>query len=164
MEGTYDFIGRPSYPAGPRGLPLLKPPFGSIVAIDMNTGEHRWRIPSRPQHRDEVDHADEVAGRLWPAGSQLRAAHQDRDDRCADGIPGAPRLFPRRLHPDQGFARSSTRICGCTHKTSGEKLAEIELPSNASGAPITYMAGGKQYIAFPVGGGPVPEELIAVGL
>ncbi len=49
-------------------------------------------------------------------------------------------------------------------KTSGEKLAEIELPSNASGAPITYMAGGKQYIAFPVGGGPVPEELIAVGL
>jgi quinoprotein glucose dehydrogenase len=49
-------------------------------------------------------------------------------------------------------------------KTSGEKLAEIELPSNASGAPITYMAGGKQYVAFPVGGGPVPEELIAVGL
>ena len=49
-------------------------------------------------------------------------------------------------------------------KTTGEKLAEIELPSNASGAPITYMAGGKQYIAFPVGGGPVPEELIAVGL
>jgi quinoprotein glucose dehydrogenase len=30
---------------GPRGLPLLKPPFGSIVAIDMNSGEHRWRIP-----------------------------------------------------------------------------------------------------------------------
>ena len=31
--------------SGPRGLPLLKPPFGSIVAIDMNSGEHRWRIP-----------------------------------------------------------------------------------------------------------------------
>jgi quinoprotein glucose dehydrogenase len=26
-------------------LPLLKPPFGSVVAIDMNSGEHRWRIP-----------------------------------------------------------------------------------------------------------------------
>jgi len=45
FEGTYDFIGRVRYLSGPRGLPLLKPPFGSIVAIDMNTGEHRWRIP-----------------------------------------------------------------------------------------------------------------------
>jgi glucose dehydrogenase len=44
-EGSYDFIGRTRYLPGPRGLPLLKPPFGSIVAIDMNTGEHRWRIP-----------------------------------------------------------------------------------------------------------------------
>ena len=29
-----------------QGLPLLKPPYGSIVAIDMNTGEHAWRIPN----------------------------------------------------------------------------------------------------------------------
>jgi hypothetical protein len=36
-------------------------------------------------------------------------------------------------------------------KSSGEMLAEIALPSNATGAPITYMAGGKQYIAFPLG-------------
>ena len=43
-------------------------------------------------------------------------------------------------------------------------LAEIALPSNATGAPMTYMAGGKQYIVFPVGGGPVTEELIAVSL
>ena len=49
-------------------------------------------------------------------------------------------------------------------KTSGEMLAEMELPANATGAPMTYMAGGKQYIAFPVGGGPLVEELIAVAL
>ena len=49
-------------------------------------------------------------------------------------------------------------------KSSGELLAEIAVPSNAIGAPITYMAGGKQYIAFPVGGGPIVEELIAVSL
>ena len=42
---TYDYIGEFRYLAGPRGLPLLKPPFGSIVAIDMNTGDHLWRIP-----------------------------------------------------------------------------------------------------------------------
>ena len=45
-QGSYDFIGKAqTWLPGPRGLPLLKPPFGSIVAIDMNTGEHRWRIP-----------------------------------------------------------------------------------------------------------------------
>jgi quinoprotein glucose dehydrogenase len=49
-------------------------------------------------------------------------------------------------------------------KASGEMLAEIPLPANATGAPMTYMAGGKQYIVFPVGGGPLAEELIAVGL
>jgi quinoprotein glucose dehydrogenase len=49
-------------------------------------------------------------------------------------------------------------------KTSGEMLGEMALPANATGAPITYMAGGKQFIAFPVGGGPLVEELIAVSL
>ncbi len=49
-------------------------------------------------------------------------------------------------------------------KSSGEMLAEIALPSNATGAPITYMAGGKQYIAFPVGGGAIVEELVAVSV
>jgi quinoprotein glucose dehydrogenase len=49
-------------------------------------------------------------------------------------------------------------------KATGEMLAEMELPANATGAPMTYMAGGKQFIVFPVGGGPLVEELIAVSL
>ena len=49
-------------------------------------------------------------------------------------------------------------------KTTGEMLAEMELPANATGAPMTYMAGGKQFIVFPVGGGKLVEELIAVSL
>ena len=43
-------------------------------------------------------------------------------------------------------------------------LAEMELPANATGAPMTYMAGGKQFIVFPVGGAELVEELIAVSL
>ena len=49
-------------------------------------------------------------------------------------------------------------------KASGRLLAEVTLPANASGAPMTYLAGGKQYVAFPVGGSNVPEELIALAL
>src|SRR5204862_8219460 len=44
-ESRYDFIGEVRYLSGPRGVPLLKPPFGSMLAIDMNSGDHRWRIP-----------------------------------------------------------------------------------------------------------------------
>jgi hypothetical protein len=61
---------------------------------------------------------------------------------------------------DQSFYSSML----AQNQGGGEMLAEIGLPANATGAPITYMAGGKQYIAFPVGGGPRVEELIAVSL
>jgi glucose dehydrogenase len=49
-------------------------------------------------------------------------------------------------------------------KASGRLLAQLDLPANASGAPTTYMAGGKQYVAFPVGGSNVMEELVALAL
>src|SRR5262249_24820263 len=42
-EASYDYIGEFRYLPGPRGLPLMIPPFGSMVAIDMNSGELRWR-------------------------------------------------------------------------------------------------------------------------
>jgi quinoprotein glucose dehydrogenase len=49
-------------------------------------------------------------------------------------------------------------------KETGIMLAELPLPANATGAQITYMTGGKQYIVFPVGGGPLVEELLAIAL
>ena len=48
-------------------------------------------------------------------------------------------------------------------KASGRLLAEVVLPANASGAPMTYM-GGRQYVAFPIGGANITEELIALTL
>jgi quinoprotein glucose dehydrogenase len=49
-------------------------------------------------------------------------------------------------------------------ETSGRLLAEVLLPANASGAPMTYLAAGKQYVAFPIGGANLTEELIALTL
>ena len=49
-------------------------------------------------------------------------------------------------------------------KVTGRLLAEIVLPANAGGAPMTYMAGGKQFVVFPVDGSNIPEELIALAL
>jgi quinoprotein glucose dehydrogenase len=49
-------------------------------------------------------------------------------------------------------------------KATGALLARIELPANAQGALMTYMTRGRQYIVFPVGGGNLPAELIALSL
>ena len=79
------------------------------------------------------------------------------------GYFGRPRFVPGLNLPIRDLHNLDPHLW-VYDKTSGEMLAEIELPANATGAPITYMAGGKQYIAFPVGGGPLVEELIAVTL
>jgi quinoprotein glucose dehydrogenase len=158
-ESSYDFIGLPGYLPGPRGLPLLKPPFGSMTAIDMNTGDHRWRIPVG---RSSAMAAIQKLGIHEPLGLPFRSwvlvtktvmivvqAGYDGPPSFVPGVRDLNNLDPHLWIYD---------------KASGEMLAEMELPANATGAPITYMAGGKQYIAFPVGGGAIAEELIAVSL
>ena len=160
---TYDYIGQFRYLPGPRGLPLLKPPFGSIVAIDMNTGDHRWRIPvgrssAYPAIRD-LGIREELGfpSRSWALVTKTVMIVVQM------GYYGAPRIA-------QGSGRRVNDLSNLDphlwvyDKTTGEMLAEIPLPQNATGSPITYMAGGKQYIVFPVGGGPLVEELIAVSL
>ena len=158
-ESSYDFIGLPGNFSGPRGLPLLKPPFGSMTAIDMNTGDHRWRIPVG---RSSAMAAIQKLGIHEPLGLPFRswiivtktvmivvqAGYADP----AHSVPGVRDL--NNLDPHLWIY----------DKASGEMLAEMELPANSTGAPVTYMAGGKQYIAFPVGGAAIAEELIAVSL
>jgi len=162
-EGSYDFIGQHYYLPGPRGLPLLKPPFGSIVAIDMNTGEHRWRIPVG---------RSEAMGSIQKLGIHERLGLPFRNWALVTktvmivvqmGYYGPEHFVPELSRPMADLHNLDPHLW-VYDKSSGEMLAEIALPANAVGAPITYMAGGKQYIAFPVGGGPLVEEMIAVSL
>jgi quinoprotein glucose dehydrogenase len=158
---SYDFVAMPRYLPGPRGLPLLKPPFGSITAIDMNSGEHRWRIPvghgeQLPALRDLGIH--EVLG--FPSRS-FALVTKTVLIVLQMGYYSPPRMVAGRPIADLNNRDPHLWVYD---KTSGEMLAEIPLPANATGAPLTYMANGKQYIVFAVGGGPLPEELIAVSL
>jgi quinoprotein glucose dehydrogenase len=129
----------------------------------MNSGEQRWRIP--------VGH-----GEMIPAIKQL-GIHERLGFPSLSwtlvtrtvmivvqkGYQGPARFVPGLNLPIRDLFNFDPHL-SVYDKTSGELLAEIALPANATGAPITYMAGGKQFIAFPVGGGPLVEELIAVSL
>jgi quinoprotein glucose dehydrogenase len=162
-QGSYDYIGLPQYPPGPRGLPLLKPPFGSVVAIDLNSGEHRWRIPvghstAMPSVRrlNIVENLG-LPSRNWALLTKTVMIVVQL------GYYNAPRFVPAFNLPVRDLNNRDPHLW-VYDKTSGAMLAEMELPANATGAPMTYMAGGKQFIVFPVGGGPLVEELIAVSL
>jgi quinoprotein glucose dehydrogenase len=162
-ESSYDYIGEFRYLPGPRGLPLFKPPFGSIVAIDMNSGEHRWRIPIGRAELFPVMQQLGIRERLGFPSRSFALITKTVMIVVQSGYFGAPRL------PAGGTRRIADLHNFDPHlwvydKTSGEMLAEIALPSNAVGSPVTYMAGGKQFVVFPVGGGPLVEELIAVAL
>jgi quinoprotein glucose dehydrogenase len=162
-ESSYDYIGEFRYLPGPRGLPLLKPPFGSLVAIDMNSGEHRWRIPVGRGWEYPAFQRLNIRERLGLPLRSWALVTKTVMIVVQMGYYGAPRIA-------QGSGRRVNDLANLDpllwiyDKTTGELLAEIPLPGNATGSPITYMAGGKQYIAFPVGGGPLVEELVAIAL
>jgi quinoprotein glucose dehydrogenase len=162
-QGSYDFIGDATFLAGPRGLPLLKPPFGSMVAIDMNSGEHRWRIPVGSSEAMASIQKLGIRDKLGLPARNWALLTKTVMIVVQMGYRGAPRFLPEfnRYVYDLYNRDAYLRVYD---KTTGEMLAEIPVPANATGAPITYMAGGKQFIAFPVGGGGLVEELIAVSL
>jgi quinoprotein glucose dehydrogenase len=162
-EGSYDFIGDARYIPGPRNLPLLKPPFGSMVAIDMNSGEHRWRVPVGRSEAMVIIQKLGIRDKLGLPSRSWALLTKTVMIVVQMGYRSAPRFVPAygRYIYDLNNRDSYLRV---HDKATGEMLAEIALPANATGAPITYMAGGKQYIAFPVGGGGLVEELIAVSL
>lgn len=160
-----DHLGRFEQFPGPQRLPLLKPPFGSMVAIDMNTGEHLWRVPvgNGPRTHQAIRYLDirERLGwnfRSWPLATKtllfvMQAGYQS-GRRPAPVTRGRTVIDLNNLEPKLMVF----------DKASGALLHEIPVPQNATGAPMTYMAGGKQYIVFPAGGANLVEEWIAVAL
>lgn len=135
------------YPRMPRGLPLLKPPYSRMTAIDMNTGEHVWMTPlgngDRLRNHRMLRHLD-----LPPLGGDGRGGPLLTKTLLitalsAGGSDGGPRLV-------------------AYDKSTGAELSSVDLPRGAIGTPMTYMLDGKQYIALTIGG--TPPELIAFKL
>jgi quinoprotein glucose dehydrogenase len=149
------YIGKPTRVEAPLGLPLIKPPWGRITAIDLNTGEHAWMVPNG-QAPEYVRKSPALAGvDLNGAGNPERA----------------PLLVTKTLlfsGDGAGLFSSGPQGGGkkfrVLDKTTGQTIFEMELPANETGLPMTYMAGGRQFIVVAVGTAGYPAELVALAL
>ena len=120
--------------SGPQDLPLTKPPYGRITAINMNTGDHAWMVPHGEGIRQEI--IDKGILDPGPVGSAHRVGP----------VLTQTLLFFAQIDGDRDLLRA-------LNKATGEITHEIELPLSPQGTPMTYMVEGKQYISIAVGGG-----------
>jgi len=141
------------YLEGPQGLPLVKPPYGRITAIDMNSGDHLWMVPNGNGPRD---HPALKGLKLPPLGQAGRPA---------------PLLTKSFLFIGEGdmVALSMPKFSGgnafrAYDKKTGKVVREIDLGAGTTSPPITYMHKGKQYIAVGVGGKDHPAEIVALAV
>ncbi len=142
--------------AGPRGLPLLKPPYRRITAIDLNRGDHAWQIPfgSGPTDHAAIKHLE-----LGPLGSPYT-------DVVAEGgiLVTKTLLITYLSKTDELGVKTPGSFLRAYDKANGELLAEVAVDQRLHGAPITYLHEGRQYIAVAAGSSTADSELIAFAL
>ena len=128
------------------GLPVVKPPWGRITAIDMNTGEHAWMRPNSPTPDNVLNNPALEGIDIPETGRATRAMLLTTKTLLlgTDGWGGTP-------------------VLRAYDKATGEQIAEVDLPGASSGLMMTYEIDGKQYIAMPVAGDN-GGELIALTL
>ncbi len=138
---------------GPEGLPLVKPPYGRITAIDLNTGDHVWMTPNGdgPRHHPRLRHLN-----LPPLGQQGRPAPLLTKTLLFIG-EGSPII----VATPKGGGGNKFRAYD---KATGTVLWETALAAGTTGAPMSYLWNGKQYIVVAIGGDDHPAELVALGL
>jgi quinoprotein glucose dehydrogenase len=137
-----------------QGLPIIKPPYGRITAIDLNKGEKVWQIA----HGETPDSV-----RNHPALKGLTIPRTGRDGRIGTlvtktlVIAGEGGFFTL---PD---GRRGAMLRAYDKATGGDAGA-IYMPAPQTGSPMTYMLNGKQYVVLAIGGGTYSAELVAYRL
>ncbi|HLK46933.1 MAG TPA: PQQ-binding-like beta-propeller repeat protein [Bryobacteraceae bacterium] len=137
-----------------QGLPLGKPPYGRISAIDLNKGEIVWQIA----HGETPDNV-----RNHPA---LRGLNVPRTGR--PGMIGTLVTKTLVIAGEGGFATTPSGVRGAMlrayDKATGKEVGAVYMPAPQSGSPMTYMLNGKQYIVIAISGGNYSGELLAFRL
>ena len=145
LDTEFDYVinGKVATVNGPEGLPLMKPPYGRISAVNLNTGDYEWVVPNGEGiRRDLIDRGFADPG---PVGLMT----------YVNVLLTKSLLFTA--------ITDSVPMLKALDKETGETLHEIELPGIPQGAPMSYMIDGKQYISIATGGG-TDARLITLAL
>ena len=132
---------------GPEGLPIFKPPYSTITAIDLNTGDHVWRIPNGATPESVKNHPRLQGVDVGNTGARSHAT----------------KLVTKTLLM-YGEGRGAAPIFRAVDKATGKELASVELPGATLTAPMTYMHEGVQYVVTAVGGRGMAGALVALRL
>jgi glucose dehydrogenase len=150
VQGTTD-----APPLTVQGLPIMKPPWGRITAIDLNKGEIVWQV-AHGETPDEVRNNPALAGvaiprtgRIGPIGTLTTKTLVISGE--GGGVFTTPSGEPGAM-------------LRAYDKATGENVAEVYMPAQQTGTPMTYLLEGKQYIVVAVGGDGVPAQLLAFTL
>ena len=137
-----------------QGLPLLKPPYSLLNAIDLDKGEIKWQVP----HGDTPD-----AVRNHPL---LKGMNIPKT-----GLSGSVGLVVTKSLVVLGDSAITTTpdhprgaMLRAYDKQTGQQVGAVWMPAQQSGSPMSYMANGKQYIIVSISGGNYTGEYLAFSL
>jgi len=129
------------------GIPIVKPPYGLVAAIDMNTGEHLWTIPNGAT-------PERIAENELLQGLDIPPTGQSSHANIL--VTGSLLMF--------GEGRSGTAWFHAVDKATGESVADLPLPAPTHAAPMTFMHEGRQYVVVAVSDNDLPGSLVALRL
>ena len=138
---------------GPFGLPLARPPWGTIVALDLNTGKKLWTI-ANGDTPDYVRKHEKLRGLALP-----RTGHDDRA-----GLLVTKSLLFAGEGAGMFVASEGGNMLRAHDKKTGDIVWEMDLGTRQTGIPMSYAAGGRQYILVPAGAPGSAGEFIALTL
>jgi quinoprotein glucose dehydrogenase len=149
-----DKSSRPAFPnTNVQGLPLIKPPYGRITALDLNKGDLVWQIA----HGDTPDNI-----KNHPALKGLNIPRTGRQGRI--GVLTTKTLV---IAGEGGMAttpKGQGAMLRAYNKATGDEVGAVYMPAPQTGSPMTYLLDGQQYIAVSVSAPGFAGELIAYKL
>jgi quinoprotein glucose dehydrogenase len=137
-----------------QGLPIVKPPYARITALDLNKGEMVWQIA----HGDTADNI-----KNHPALKGLTIPRTGRQGRI--GVLTTKSLV---IAGEGGFFTTPNGQRGAMlrayDKATGKEVGAVYMPAPQTGSPMTYMVNGKQYITVSISGPGYSGEVVAFRL
>jgi quinoprotein glucose dehydrogenase len=137
-----------------QGLPLLKPPYGRITAINLDKGDITWQIAHGETSDNMKNH---------PALKGLNIPRTGRP-----GLLGVLTTKSLVIAGEAGFFTTPSGVRGAMlrayDKATGKEVGAVYIPAPQSGSPMTYMLNGEQYLVLAIGGGNYSGELVAFKL